>query len=397
MYRRTLMMTDFCLSPTEYVRNAGILIEEGMIVAVGGESGFMMDSDVRVCRHPGTYALPGFVDTHIHGGNGFDSTMASATLDRFGEMSRALSAHGVTSFVPTVISAPIPQMADSLRTLAGLISGHHHEGAEPVAIHVEGPFIAKGKRGSQRAQDILPIDLGIARELIAAGKGHIKIWTFAPELAHAEQLIELLCEHHIIPSMGHTDASEHEIFRAIDAGASRCTHLFNGVPALHQRNISLAAVALTDDRITTEIILDGTHVHPRMVELTCRAKPKDRIVGVSDSVAGAGLSDGVYQLGMSQINVRNGVSHTEEGVLAGSTQSLETGWNRLARYNGITQTDAAACFTLNAALSIGLHDRGLLSPGTRADIAFFDQKTNACKLTIVRGKVVYAADPDFMW
>lgn len=395
-YRRTLITVDYCVTPTEYIKNAGILIEGEQIIGIGGESGFLMDPDIRVCKYPGTYAMPGFIDTHIHGCNGFDATSAPELMNAFPVMCRALASHGVTSFIPTLVSAPIPRMIAALDILATEVETPRPY-AEPVGIHLEGPFISLSRRSSQRIEDLSAVDLGLARELIAAARGKIKIWTFAPELENAPKLVELLCEHHIIPSMGHTDAEEPEIMRAIDAGASRCTHIFNGVPPLDKRRVTLAAIALTDDRITTEIILDGTHVHPRIIELTFRCKPKGKLVAISDTVQGVGLSNGTYHLGLSEIKLENGISVTPEGILAGSTQTLEKGWNRLIKNTGISQTDAANCFTSNPATSVGLDDRGVLSPGLRADIALFDTETNACVLSIIRGNIAYAANTALYW
>lgn len=396
-YRRTLLFFDYCLTPTEFIRNAGILIEGETIIGIGGGSGFMLDSDIRICRYPGMYATAGFVDTHIHGGFGFDASCAVETGQNYARMTKGLAAHGVTSFVPTVVSSPVTQMTATLAALADHFESET-EGAEPVGIHLEGPFIAMSRRSSQRPEDLSPVDLGLARELIAAARGKIRIWTFAPELKEVDKFIELLCEHRIIPSMGHTDADERDVLRAIDAGASRCTHIFNGIPPLDKRQASLATVALTDDRICAEIILDGTHLHPRMVELTFRCKRKDALVAISDAVQGTGLGDGNYHLGPSEIAIRDGISMTTaEGILAGATKTLDTGWKHLISDTGISRTDAAMCFTMNPAASIGLKDRGVLTPGLRADIAIFNAETDDCVASIIRGKMVHATEGVAHW
>ncbi len=396
-YRRTLIIVDYCLTPREMIRNAGILIENDIIVGIGGASAFVIDPQIRVCKYPGTYAMPGFIDTHIHGTGGFDSTAAASTLSNFPTMSTTLASHGVTTFVPTVISAPRKQMLESVSILSDLCN-QPQVGAVPVGIHMEGPYVARSRLGAFDSDDASDkIDFGFVDEIIAEGKEKIKIWTFAPELPHSVQLVERLCEHNIIPSMGHTDADVDSILKAIDAGASRCTHLFNGMPQLHQRDVSLASIVLTDDRIIAEMIMDGAHVHPRMIDLTYRTKGKDRIVGISDSIQGAGLADGTYNLGQSKINVKGGYSYSEEGLLAGSALTLETGWQRLMEYTGLESTDAAVSFTELPAQSIGLNDRGLLRPGLRADIAIYDTVTNTSRLTFVAGKIVYATQKTYMW
>jgi N-acetylglucosamine-6-phosphate deacetylase len=307
------------------------------------------------------------------------------------QMCKTLASHGVTSFVPTLISDHIDSIFTAFDNFSNLHSDNFFQfGAEPVGLHIEGPFINIKKRGSQPAAGIIPIDLGLTKELIAAAKGSLKIWTFAPELELAIPFIELLCENNIVPSMGHSNANEKEVLAAVDAGARRCTHLFNGMSPFHQRNISLTSVALTDDRISVELILDGKHLHPRIVDLTCRAKPSNRIIGVSDAIQGAGLdNDGQYHIGKSGISVKDGLAKTSEGILSGTTLTLETGWHHLITYSNLEDTAAAACFTTNPANDLGLTNYGEITPGKVANISFFDRKTNRARLTICQGKVVY--------
>ncbi len=388
---RALYIVDYCLSPEERFVHAGILTEGEAILAVGGASAFEREEGLRIIELPGCYALPGLVDTHIHGAGGFDSSTPETPGTNPAMMSRTLAMHGVTSFVPTIVSGPRARMLNSIAFLAKEMN-HEHEGAEPVGIHLEGPFINRQKHGSQDEADIRPVDLGEARELIQAGGGAVRTMTFAPELDGAVALIEMLLEHHVVPSMGHSLADEPSVVRAVDAGARRVTHIFNGMPPLHQRAVGLTAVALTDDRVDIEMILDGAHLHPRMVDLVCRTKPIARIIGVSDAIQGAGLNDGTYHLGQTEINVRNGRSMTHDGVLAGTTLTLERGWRHLMQFTSIALTDAAACLTLNAARSIGLADRGELHPGKRADIAIFEGRNNTPRMVVSRGRIVYDAE-----
>jgi N-acetylglucosamine-6-phosphate deacetylase len=390
-FRRKLFVTDYCLTPFERIERAGILCENGKIIAVGGASAFEEEGGLEVIELRDCYAVPGFVDSHIHGAGGFDSTIAHHIRDKFTEMTHILASHGVTSFLPTTVSAPNDEMLDAIRVLADLIEVPH-EGAEPIGIHVEGPFLNRKKHGSQNEAYIKNVDLGFAREIIEEGRGKVKIMTIAPELKNSVKLIELLVENNIVVSMGHSLANEEDVLRAVEAGATRCTHLFNGMPALHQRQATLPTVALTDDRIAIELILDGSHLHPKMIDLACRIKPKDKLIGVSDAIQGAGLKDGFYCLGGAQIQVFNGKSLTEDGILAGTTLTLEKGWHHLVTYSHMTITDAAACFSLNPAQNLNLFDRGEIKPKRRADIVFFDKETNRVRMTVVKGKVVYKSE-----
>jgi len=391
MRKKRLYLTDYCYTPYEKIQEAGILCADKKIISIGGASAYILEPDLEVIKLPGCYAVPGFVDTHIHGAGGFDSSTAYEKDANIASMCSVLASHGVTSFVPTLVSSPVELMLGSISALGRMLDSEY-EGSSPVGIHVEGPFLNREKHGSQRMDDLKEIDLGIAREIILEGKNKIKIMTFAPELEGSEKLIELLLENGIIPSMGHSMADESTVTRAVDAGVTRCTHLFNGMPQLHQRNIALTAVALTDDRISIELILDGEHLHPRIVDLACRCKPKDKIIGVSDSTQGAGMVDGTYHLGTAEINVKDGHVTTGGGVLAGTTLTLEKGWHHLVNYSHMKNTDSAACFTVNPARNIGLENVGELKPGKIADIAFFEATTNKTRLTVSRGRIIYDSE-----
>ncbi len=389
---RILFLVDYCLTPYENIPNSGILCEGEQILAIGGASAFAREPGLEIIKLEDAYAVPGFIDSHIHGAGGFDSSTAYLEDAKIESMCATLASHGVTTFFPTIVSGPFENMLKAVTALAKMIDDEH-EGADPAGIHVEGPFLNKIKRGSQVEGDLAEIDLGFARELIEAGDGRIKLMTFAPELARTPELIELLLENGVIPSMGHSLAGEEDVMRAIDAGARRCTHIFNGMPQLHQREAALTAVALTDNRVSIEIIVDGLHIHPRMVDLASRLKPKDKIIGVSDAVQSAGLQsrDGKYHLGKSEIQVRDGLVTTGEGIIAGTTMTLETGWHHLNTYAKMPSTVSAACFTSNPANDLGLITRGELRPGKRADISFFDSASNRTRMTVTRGRIAYDA------
>ena len=389
---RRLYMAGYCLTPQKRIDQSAVLCEDQRILAVGGASAFSMDAELEVYDLPNAYIMPGFIDTHIHGSNNFDASRADDPQASIQDMSMLLAAHGITSFVPTVVSLQHDTMLDRLAKLSALLN-QPMRGAEPVGIHLEGPFINSQKRGAQDAGAIRAVDLGFARELIAAGNGNIRRVTFAPELTNADKLVELLCRENIQPSMGHSIANEAETLRAIDAGARCCTHLFNGMPPLEQRHISITAVALTDDRVTTELIIDGRHLHPRMIELACRCKPGSKLVAISDATMASGMPDGNYWIGDCPIVVEKGFSHTAEGRLAGTTTLLDNGWHSLMNYANTDECYAAGSVSYNAAHSLNLHDRGILQPGTRADIAIFEQHTNRLLMTVSRGEIVYCT-PD---
>jgi N-acetylglucosamine-6-phosphate deacetylase len=386
---KILFISDYCYTPRKRIVNATILCENEKITAIGNASAFSSDPKMVVYDLRGTYAVPGFIDTHIHGAGGFDSSTADEGTEDFRPMCKILAGHGVTSFLPTIVSRPPDRLLASIASLRNLIK-KDHIGAKPLGIRLEGPYINKVKHGSQNEDYIRStIDIGELKEIIATGKGTIKIMTFAPELDNSIKLIEILKENGIIPSMGHTMADEETVLKAIEAGVVHCTHVCNGMPVLHHRSVGIAGVALSDDRVTVEIILDGYHIHPRMIDIVCRTKPRDKIIGVSDAIQAAGLEDGKYHLGKTQIKVIDGRAITKDGTIAGTTLTLERGWNHLVSYSQLDIKDAAGCLTINPARLLGLKKYGELRPGRNADIAFFNSSNNKAVLTVRNGKIVY--------
>ena len=382
---KTLFLTDYCLTPHVHIPNAGILCEEKKIIAVGGASAFSLDEPgLHVIDLTDAYATPGFIDSHIHGGGSYDTAKALEPDADINILCRHLATHGITTFLPTLMSYPRDKMIALTAKLAELVEDSH-EGADPCAINLEGPFINVRKCGSQNPEAICSIDMGYARELIAAGNGRIKLLTFAPELKDADKLIELLLENGVIPSMGHSIANPEEVLRAIDAGARRCTHLYNGLPPLHHRISSITDVVLTHNDIAVELIVDGAHIDPRMVDITARVKPNDKIIGISNAIEFENTDGSRY------FKKEDGLVYTRSGVIAGTTMTLETGWAHLKNYSNMPGNLAAACFTSNPAQDLGLITRGEIRPGKRADITFFDLETNNVCMTVSNGSIVYKA------
>ena len=388
--QRRLYVVDYLLTPEKRIDHAAVLCENERILALGGISSFSLEPEVEIHEFSNAYLTPGFIDTHIHGAGGFDCSSVELSPNRLDDMSRILAERGVTTFVPTVVADRRDLMLKNLAELSDRMD-RPLPGAVASIINIEGPFINPLKRGAQAAEAISPIELGFARELLAAARGKVRLMTFAPELDGAVGLVEFLLASGVKPSMGHSVADDVETLRAIDAGACHCTHLFNGMPPLHQRDMSLSNLALTDNRVTVEMIIDGRHVHPRMVDLACRCKPAHEIIGISDCTMAAGMPNGEYRIGPSAIRVENGFSQTAQRALAGTTTMLDTGWHSLMSCGHLSEIQAAAAVTRNPAVSLQMMDRGILLPNRRADLAIFECHTNRPLMTVCNGRIVYRA------
>lgn len=378
---RTLFIVDHCLTPYERINTAGILCDKGKIIATGSASAFSRNEDgLEVIELENAYAVPGFIDSHIHGICEQDTTDAAFDLET---MSRLLAARGVTTFAPTLVSLPTEEMLQTVERLANAIDrGCSY--ADVCGIHLEGPFLNPEKRGSQTRENIRKYDRAFADELIKAGKGHIKLMTFAPELDGALELTQQLMENGIIPSMGHSNADAEKTLVCVDAGVTRCTYVFNGMPQLDHRNASLTTIALTDDRVSVEMIVDGIHVHPRMADLVYRCKPADKLIGISNAVVPQDK-----EIRKQFANTAPRIIRNTEGEITGTTLTLDHSWLQLTKFADIPREQAAACFSTNPAKDLGLITRGEIRPGRRADITIFDKETNDVRMTVSRGQIVY--------
>ncbi len=381
-----LLRLHHCLTPIHRIHNAAILIKGDKILAVGGASAFQHTQQLDIIELPGSYALPGFIDTHICGAGGYDCMRAN-TDDRMDVMSHILARHGVTTFLPTTQAYERDGLVRIIEALAEICHSSV-PGSVPAGIHIEGPFISRNKHGAHPAKYIRPIDLAEVDDLIHAADGMLKIFSFAPELDDSLPLISKLCDHNIVPAMAHTLAGQECVEHAVEAGARRCSHLYNGMEPLQQRKVGLAAVAMMDDRLWVELIPDGVHIHPGMIDLACRCMASDKIIGISNSTAGAGLKDGVYKHGDDDIQVHDGRSELADGTLAGSVSFLDENFRRLLSFSQLSEAETAACFTLNPARSVGLTDRGEIKPGRRADIIVLNQE-HEVQMTVIGGTIVY--------
>lgn len=244
---RRLYLADRLITPDHIIPNGGVLCENDKIIAVGGISGFAMNEKLELFQFDNAYITPGFIDTHIHGAGGFDCSRVKESGNSLSSMSSILGERGATGFFPTVVADEPDKMIANLRELVNAMK-ESLPGADAVGINIEGPFLNPEKSGAQPKVLLQKIDLKLAADLIDAGENLVKVMTFAPELENADKLIELLRSRNVIASMGHSLAGEKETLRAIDAGANHCTHLFNGMNTLHQRNVGLPGIVLTDDR-----------------------------------------------------------------------------------------------------------------------------------------------------
>ena len=364
----------------------GRLIIEGTTIAEAGPPGTVrIPSCAQRLDASGLIVTPGFIDPHIHGCGGVD--VMEATFDSLNVVSRRLVRHGTTSFLPTTVSSPPDLLGITLKRLGALIGGAF-EGAQPLGIHMEGPFINPIRRGAHKAENILDADAALLEKWVRASANTIRLLTIAPERDGIDNVIRMAADFGITVAMGHSNASFAEASHAAGHGVCYAVHTFNAMREWSHRDPGITGAVLSDDRIFAEIIADGLHVDPSAVRLFARAKGKERVLIVTDAISAAGMPDGSYALGTDTIHVANGACRDAEGRLAGSTLTQDVALRNFVQWTGFPFEEALLGLTVNPARALKLDRKGVLEAGADADIAILDRDLRVVK-AFVGGRLVW--------
>ena len=343
----------------------GDRVEAGRLAV---EDGRIASVEPSVVPADAPYIAPGFVDVHVHGWGGHDAMGDIMALDG---MSRALLRRGVTSFLPTAVSAPLADLTEFAARVRAWIPAAPHDGADPLGFNLEGPFLSSTRRGAHdQAFLVQPSDVE-ATTLQPLLDG-LRVITIAPELPGAIELIRLLGDRGVAVSIGHSAASLEQARAGFAAGATSATHLFNAMTGMDHRAPGVALAALLDDEAFVELIADGQHVNPALWELIVRLKPAGRLLLVSDAIALAGTGDGRGFVGGLPVEVSGDrVTLAGTGTLAGSVIALDGAVRNLVA-SGVSLPVAVAAATVNPLAMLGVTDRGRLEAGQRADLVELD-------------------------
>jgi N-acetylglucosamine-6-phosphate deacetylase len=361
----SVVAAEHVVTPDGTLSPGWLRIADGRIAAV--ESG----EPPTPAAHRGHWALPGFIDMHVHGGGG-----ASFTEGGPDDARRAAAfhrAHGTTRIVASLVTAPVAELEDRCAMLADLAEAGVIDG-----IHLEGPFLSAARCGAQNPRYLTLPDVGAFTRLLAASRGWLRMITIAPELPGAAEVIRAATAAGVIAAAGHTDASAEATAEAIAAGVSHATHLFNGMRPIGQRSPGPVG-ALLDHPVTCEVIADGSHLDDLIIRLTARSVGPGNLVLITDAMAAAGMSDGAYRLGELDVTVSDGVARLADpatgalGSIAGSTATRELVARRAIMAVGLPVADVAAAASTTPARRLGLADvTGSLRAGLDADIVLLD-------------------------
>jgi len=370
-------------TPFTKIDNGTVCIKNGRIVRVGRRISEPLEAEI--VDVSGMIVVPGFIDTHIHGGAGSD--VMDATPEAIDNIAKFCARFGTTSMLATTMTESFDRIVQAVQATRALIK-RGTNGAEILGIHLEGPYISPERRGAHNVEHVRSPSLAEFKRILEESANSVKIVTVAPEIEGATEFIGTLKNWGIVVSAGHSNASYAEIMSAIKAGITHVTHIFNGMKEFHHREPGIVGAALADKELTVSVIADGIHVHPTAIKVLFRAKGADNIILISDAVRPAGMGNGTYELGGFAVTVKDGVCRLPSGTLAGSTLTMNMAVKNMVSFLGIPLSDALKMASTNAASMIGFGDtKGSLEEGKDADIAILDEDLSV-QSTIVKGRII---------
>lgn len=388
----TVLTAARLLTPSTVIDQPTVVIEDGRILSIEPNTTAPHSRHTPHLDFPSATLVPALFDVHTHGAMGHD--VMEGTAIAFDTIGKFLAGHGVGAYLPTTVTAPIDRTLQALEGIATQIeraaTGPQNSGAQPIGIHLEGPFLSHEKRGVHPPADIQPLSLDLLRRFHEAARGHIVLMTVAPELPDAIPFIQEATRLGIRVSLGHSNASMPQALAAIAAGAISATHTFNAMPALDHRKPALTGVVLDDPNLFAELICDGIHVDPLMVRLFHRMKRADRGILITDSMSATGMPDGIYKLGGFDVTLADGIC-LHQGNLAGSALTLDRAVRNFVQFTGATVAAAVQFASTNPAIMAGVGNLyGELAPGRPANIAVLSADGKV-QTTLLHGQVIPAA------
>jgi N-acetylglucosamine-6-phosphate deacetylase len=376
------------------IAEGDVLVDDTHIRFVGQHRHGIEDKHGLIIDATDTIIAPGFIEVHTHGGGGL--ALHTTDPEEIRSYARWVASTGVTSFLIAIVGTPASLPETQLQTAVEVIENYRAApisavGAEPLGIFLEGPYINVKRRGAHPPARLRTPSEAETTRILELAKGYLQLVTLAPELSGAEQMIRRLIDAGVTVSLGHSDADYEQARAAIQQGVTHVTHCFNAMrPLLHREPGPIGAIAQAE-HVFGELIVDGIHVHPAVMDILVRILGPERIVAITDAHSCAGLTeDEAFEFAGQSARVIDGAVRLADGTLTGSVLTMTKALQNLLTYTHVTLSQAIGMLTANPARSIKVADRkGLLESGYDADLLIFDRAFQL-QATICRGKVVFA-------
>lgn len=325
----------------------------------------------------GRLVVPGFIDVHKHGGYGLDTM--DGDPDKLNKMVNLMVTEGITSLFPTTITQSPENIERALITINQVAQYN------PViqGIHLEGPFINKVFMGAQPEKYIINPDTNLLKKWYALSGERIRLVTYAPENGGIPEFESFMLAHNIVPSIGHSNATREQL---LHSRATHITHLYNAQRPLHHREPGVTGHGMIEPSITGELIADGFHIKPDMLELAFRLKGSQRLELITDSMRAEGLGDGISELGGQKVTVEEKQARLDNGHLAGSVLSYDDAFRNIQTMTSANIEDAVQMSSVNQALEFGLTQKGHIAIGKDADLNIFNKKDMQLQSTYSMGR-----------
>lgn len=383
---RYAFIADRVFTATCIETDLTVIVEDGKIVELTQQ----IPRDCQIIHLEGQSLLPGFIDIHIHGRKGFD--VMDASDEALQGISAALPQTGVVAWVGTTVTAPWSDILSALIQVRAYVSEQRHNtelvGAELLGSFLEGPYFTEPHRGSHPPAYLKPATISQLEQLLQAGGETLIRAAVAPEAPMAMDAIRWFSENGIKTSVAHSDATFAQVTQAYELGADCGVHLFNGMRGLHHREPGCCGAILYHDMLA-ELIADGIHVDPVMMQLAYRMKGYQDIALITDCMRAGGLKDGEYPFGAQMIKVENGEARSPCGSLAGSTCSLDQALRNMIFKSHVPEWEAVQMASSVPAKYLGLtHRLGSIAVGMEASFTVVNEQFEI-QATAIAGEWAY--------
>ncbi|SEP90415.1 N-acetylglucosamine 6-phosphate deacetylase [Virgibacillus subterraneus] len=385
MKRSLFIKNATIFTESEGIVKGSILLEDSKIKEIHNKVKATPPENAQIIDGQGLNLIPGFIDGHIHGAAGAD--VMDSTEEALDTMAEVLPKEGTTSFLATTITQSPESIDDALRNVAEYTSKCGQ--AEVMGVHLEGPFIEKSKKGAQPLEYIMKPDIGQFKKWQQLSGNKIETITLAPEHDEDGTFIRSLYESGVNVSAGHTGIGFEGMKTAVDHGVRQVTHICNAMTGIHHRDIGVVGAAFQLEELRAELIADGIHVSPEMLQLIYSNMGSERLILITDAMRAKCLHSGAYELGGQPVNVTEDRAVLGDGTLAGSILKMYQGAQQMLQLKDVSIKNVIEMASSNPAKQLGIFDKkGSVKVGKDADLLLVDDDLQI-KYTICRGEIAH--------